>query len=212
MNILLLGPQGSGKGTQAKFLITSFGFYYIESGSILREAAKTNQTIDRLINKEGKLLPDDITFSLVMEKIEKEKPEKDGILFDGFPRSIAQYQLLSDWLKGNGKKIDLAILIDINEEESIRRLSGRRVCARCGKIWNIVTSPKPPSNDRCDCAGDLIQREDDKPEAIKVRLKDYRDITEPLAEMLDDQGILYRVGGERPIDTIQAEIAEKIRK
>jgi adenylate kinase len=212
MNLLLLGPQGSGKGTQAKLLITSFGFYYIESGGILREAAKTNQTIDRLINKEGKLLPDDITFSLIMKKIEKEKPQRDGILFDGFPRSIAQYQLLSDWLKGSGKKIDLAILIDISEEVSISRLSGRRVCARCGKIWNVVTSPKPPAPDRCDCSGDLIQREDDKPKAIRVRLKEYHDVTGPLVEMLDDQGILFRVGGEGPIDLIQAEIAKVINR
>lgn len=212
MNLLLLGPQGSGKGTQAKFLIANFGFYYVESGGMLREAAKSNPTIDRIVNKEGKLLPDDITFSLVMKKIEKEKPQRDGILFDGFPRSIAQYQFLSNWLKESGKKIDLAILIDISEEVSISRLSARRVCARCGKIWNLVTSPKPPSPDRCDCSGDLTQREDDKPKAIKVRLGDYHKITGPLTEMLDDQGILFKVDGERSIELIQAEIAKAIKE
>jgi len=212
MNILLLGPQGSGKGTQAKLLVKSFDLFYIESGEILREAAKTSPVIDRLINKEGKLVPDDVTFTLVMDKIEKGKPQKDGILFDGFPRSVSQYQMLSDWLKDSGKKIDLAVLIDISKEESIKRLSGRRVCASCGKIWNLVTSPKPPQPDKCDCGGNLIQRQDDMPEAIETRLKDYGKVTGPLVKMLDDQGILFKVGGEHPIDLIYKEISEAIKK
>lgn len=207
MNILLMGPQGSGKGTQAKLLVSEFGLYYIEAGEILREAAKSDPTIDHIINKEGKLLPDDITFRLVSDKVEREKPERDEILFDGFPRSIAQYELLSDWLAQVDKKIDLAILIEISEEESVKRLSGRRFDPATGKIYNLVTQPPGPDVD----INTLVQREDDKPDAIRERLKEYRQITEPLVERLDAAGILKTVGGERPIEIIYEEIARVVK-
>lgn len=207
MNILLLGPQGSGKGTQAKLLVSQFGLYYIESGEILREAAKKDPVIDRLINKEGKLLPDDVTFRLVTDKLEKEKPERDGILFDGFPRSIAQYELLGDWLSQVGRKINLAILIEISEEESIKRLAERRMDPATGKIYNLVTEPPPQGVD----INSLVQREDDKPEAIKERLNEYRHVTLPLVERLDADGILRTVGGERPVEIIYQEIARVVK-
>lgn len=203
MNIILLGPQGSGKGTQAELLVKEFGLYYIDAGEILREAAKSNPTIDRLVNKEGKLLPDDITFRLISDKLEAERPQRDNILFDGFPRSIAQYDLLNNWLAQLAKKIDLAILIDVSEEVSVKRLSGRRMDPVTGKIYNLVTEPIPPGVD----VGKLVQREDDKPEAIKERLREYREVTQPLIDKLNAAGILTTVGGERPVEVIYQEIA-----
>jgi len=212
MNILLLGPQGSGKGTQAELVLRNFHFYYLEAGDLLREAAKTDSQIDEMINKKGELAPDEIIFSLVTGKLEKDKPDRDGILFDGYPRSVAQYQLLKDWLAQGGKKVDLAILIKIGHEESIRRLSARRICKKCEKIWNLITPPTPPTETTCDCGGELYQREDDKPEAIKERLLLYEKVTGPLLEMLEGEGKLIEVGGERPIDRIYEEIDRIIKK
>jgi adenylate kinase len=207
MNILLIGPQGSGKGTQAQLLVGEFGLYYVESGEILRAAAKSDPVIDRLINKEGKLLPDDITFRLVTDKLERERPQRDGILFDGFPRSVSQFELLDDWLSQMGKKINLTILIEISEEVSVKRLSARRIDPTNGKIYNLVTEPPPPEVD----INSLVQREDDKPEAIKKRLELYKQVTGPLVERLDAAGTLKVVGGERPIEIIYEEISKAIK-
>lgn len=211
MNLLLIGPQGSGKGTQAEILLKSSGLTYVEMGGMLREAAKTNGTIDRLMS-EGKLIPDDVSLNLVIDKIEKEIPEKDNILFDGFPRSVAQYEMLSKWLLGFGKKIDVAILIDIPDEESIKRLSARRKCAICGKIWNLATSPIPPSPDKCECGGELTQRKDDTPEAIKVRLEAYHETTDKLVNLLDEKGVLLKVDGTGSIEQVTKDIVEGLGK
>lgn len=212
MNILLIGPQGSGKGTQAEKLVEKSGLFYIEMGGILREAAKTNPTIDRLINIEGKLVPDNVALSLVIEKIEKENLIKDNILFDGFPRSIAQFDMLSAWLLEYGKKINIAILIDIPDEESVKRLSARRKCGKCGKIWNLVTQPKPPSENKCDCGGDLTQRKDDTPEAIKERLGAYHLTTDKLVSLLEQKGILLKINGTKPIDDVTKDIVDGLNK
>lgn len=211
MNILLIGPQGSGKGTQAEILLKTLNLSYVEMGGMLREAAKTNQAIDELMSK-GKLIPDNISLSLVIDKIEKEIPEKDNILFDGFPRSVVQYEMLSKWLLDSGKRIDLAILIDISDEESVKRLSARRKCAVCGKIWNLATSPKPPAFDKCECGEKLIQRKDDTPEAIKTRLDAYHTTTDKLVELLDEKGILLRIDGTGKIAEVTKDIMEGLRK
>ncbi len=211
MNILLMGPQGSGKGTQAEILIKGSGLSYVEMGGLLRESARTNTVIDRLINVEGKLVPDEVALSLVIDKIEKEIPGKDNILFDGFPRSVVQYEMLSTWLKDFGKKIDVAILIDISDEESIRRLSARRKCGKCGKIWNLTTEPKPPTETTCDCGGELVQRKDDTPEAIKERLNIYHQTTGKLSDLLQEKNLLLKIDGTKPIDEVSKQIVEGLK-
>lgn len=211
MNILLIGPQGSGKGTQAEILVEKSGLFYLEIGGLLREAAKTNKEIDKIMNVGGKLIPDDITFSLVIDRVEKIAPKKDSILFDGFPRTTAQYEMLSTWLKDFGKKVDIAILIDIPEEESIKRLSARRKCTKCGKIWNLVTSPKPPTDTTCDCGGELYQRKDDTPEAIKTRLQIYKDTIGKLLKILEEKKLLVRVDGMRSIEAVTEQILTSLK-
>jgi adenylate kinase len=210
MNIILLGPQGSGKGTQAKFLAEKLGLFYIEMGGILREAAKVNPQIDEMINKKGQLVPDGLTLSILKSKLEKEKLDLTNLLFDGFPRSVAQYQLLKEWFTQKGVKIDKAILLEISEEETIRRLSARRICPKCGNVYNLVTTPKP-INGKCACGGELIQRKDDFPEAIKTRLSLYNQVTFPLVEVMEKEGILVRVKGERPIEVISQYLLEKLQ-
>ncbi len=212
MNILLIGSQGSGKGTQADLLCKSFNLYHLESGELLREAAKTDEKLNSIINKKGGLVPDDITFSVVTKKLNAEHPSRDGILFDGFPRSVAQYTLLKDWLGQLSKKVDLAVLIKISDDEAVRRLSARRICSQCGKIWNLVVHPRPPSPTKCDCGGELVLREDDKPEAIKERLTLFWKVTQPVIEALDSEGKLIQVGGERPIGIIYEEIVGRLPK
>jgi len=208
MNIIILGPQGSGKGTQAKLLVDKLGLYNFESGEFLREVAKSNSMIDSLINQKGVLLPDGVVFSLVSEFLEQKVPTRDNILFDGYPRSIKQYDLLKDWLSESGTKINFSIFIDIREKESIRRLSARRICIKCGNVYNLITNP-PPS-DSCECGGELIQRTDDTESAIIKRLKEYKKTTHPLIELLAKERILIKVDGEKPIDKIIADIMAKI--
>jgi adenylate kinase len=206
MNILLIGPQGSGKGTQAKFLAQKYGLFYVEIGGLLRDAARANPEIDKLINVEGKLVPDDLAFDIVKNKIEVAAPGKDGILLDGFPRTINQYEMIDSWLKNFGKKIDLVILIDVPEDVSIERLSGRRQCTKCGKIWNLVTSPRPPTENTCECGGQLIQRKDDTPEAIRERLKVYQQTTGKLVELLQEKELLIKIDGKKPIEDVTKDV------
>lgn len=192
-----------------------FGFYHFEMGAFLRELAKHNKTVDEIINVQGKLVPDEI-FSGAMKTLLGERiQEKKDLLLDGFPRSFGQYKTLTEWFEEIDEKIDKVVFIDISENETIRRLSGRRTCQVCGKIWNLVTSPIPPSPEKCECGGELTQRKDDKPEQIKLRLSEYRKNTEPLLAKFKEQNLLVEIDGERSIEEIQNDlikVVESIKK
>lgn len=208
MIIIILGPQGSGKGTQAKLLADKFKLFYLSTGELLREISKTRKDLQEMVNQKGVLVPDETTFSLMTEHL-SQKGMNDNIVFDGYPRSVKQYDLLKDWLAGNNKKIDLAIVLEISEKESIRRLSNRRMDPKTGKIYNLETSPKPgPEID----IKTLIQREDDKPEAIKKRLEEYKNITEPLIGIFEKEDVLTKVDGERPIEVIHEDMVNLVEK
>lgn len=207
MNLIILGPQGSGKGTQAKLLAKELDLYYFESGDFLRKLAKKDERIDRIINEEGRLLPDEETFEFVKEELDKNVPEGDGMILDGYPRTVKQYRLLGTWLSERDEDIDHAILLDISEKESIRRLSARRKDEETGKVYNLLTNPPGPEVDR----DRLTQREDDKPEAIKTRLRQYKEQTKPLVGYLRKMGILMEVDGERTIETIFKDIVGRLK-
>ncbi|KKU12318.1 MAG: Adenylate kinase [Candidatus Woesebacteria bacterium GW2011_GWA1_45_8] len=210
MNIIILGPQGSGKGTQARLLSEKLGLFYVESGGLLRQIAKNDPAIDETMNKKGQLLPDDVTFGIVKNFLEANLPKPQNILLDGYPRSLRQYELIRDYLSQKGTKIDIAIFLDISDEEAVRRLSSRRICASCGEVYNMITNP-PKNPEVCDkCGGKLIQREDDKPELIQERLRLYRGSTEPLVRELEKEEILVNVNGQQPIETIFGQILEKL--
>lgn len=206
MIIFIMGPQGSGKGTQAMQLAVEFGLEYLDVGSLLRKISKTDAKINEIVNKRGALLPDGEVFKIVTEHLTFES-RFDNIILDGYPRSINQYRLLVDWLKDKGSPKVRALFLNITEETAVRRLSARRVDPETGKIYNLITKLPPKSIEER-----LIQREDDKPEAIKERLKAYHATTEPLVNKLRDEGLLVEVSGEGEIEQIHNEMKADIKK
>jgi adenylate kinase len=211
MNILIFGPQGSGKGTQADLLSEKFGFIHIEAGELLREVAKKNPRINEILNK-GELVPIDETLTLIENEIEQKGGLTKGIIFDGFPRTVEQYPPLKSWLQLKNQKIDLAILLTIHEEETVTRLSRRRTCEKCGAVFNLVTNP-PKIEGICDvCGGNLIHRVDDQPETIKRRLQLYHERTEPLLQEFRNDGIVREFDGNRSIEVIQEDLVKTIKQ
>jgi adenylate kinase len=204
MNLIIFGPQGSGKGTQAKLLVKQYSLFYFESGKFLRNLAKTNEEIKKTLEK-GELIPDEEIFRLTTNYLEEKCPERKNILFDGYPRSVKQYELLKQWLEKKGSKIDRAIFLEVSQEESVKRLSARRIDEKTGTIYNMITNPPPDDFD-----GTLTQRSDDRPEAIKERLALYKKETEPLVGIFSEEGILMRVNGERPIQTIFEDVKKRL--
>jgi len=212
MNIVILGPQGSGKGTQAELVAEKYNLVHIETGRILREIAASQKSplsleINRVLN-EGELISD-VILAHVLEEIFK-GPNKKGFVFDGTPRNLEQYNLMQRILNEKGSKFDKIILINTSEEESIKRLSARRTCVRCGKVYNLITRPSLKGN-LCECGGKLVQREDDKPEIIKKRLEEYREKTSAVISKAREEGILTEVDGERPIEDVFNDIVQAIR-
>jgi adenylate kinase len=206
MNILIIGPQGSGKGTQARILIEKFNFYYFESGAYLRKMAESHPELKKLLN-EGKLVPDKEFTSYLAAYLDNQNIY-DNILFDGFPRTVFQYEFFKNWLKDKEVSLDLIIVLQISEAETLRRLTARRQDPASGKIYNLVTEPPPAEVD----ASKLIQRDDDKPEAIKKRLELYKEQTEPLVARLKEESEVIEVDGERPVKTIAIELIKLVEE
>ena len=207
MNIIILGPQGSGKGTQAELIVDKFNLFYMEMGGYLRQLAKLDPNIDKVVNKRGKLLSDNIVFALMSDYLSAKVPDRDNIIFDGYPRSVKQYELLKSWLKEAGKIINNAVVLEISEEESVKRLSARRIDKKTGEVWNLITNLPGADVD----PKNLYQRSDDKPNVIKQRLKAYHNTTKPLIEVFEREGILIKLNGERPINEIFNDIVSKLK-
>jgi adenylate kinase len=202
MNLIILGPQGSGKGTQAKILSDKLGLYYFEMGGFLRDLSIRNTEVASFISR-GILVPDDLFFLSMKALMEDKILKGNGMILDGFPRTMVQYQTLKNWFDENGLKIDKMILLEIDDDEVVRRLSARRTCEKCGALYNLVTSPIPKDPQKCDkCGGTLTQRTDDNPETIKKRLSEYRENTVPLLEQAQKDGVLIKIDGEQAIEKV----------
>jgi len=203
MNIILLGAPASGKGTQAEMLAKKYGLYLLQTGELSRNLAKKDARIKKIIDS-GKLIPQEEMTMYVLDFLHSKKENLKDILFEGFPRFISQYEALEKFLKSKGDDIDGVISLDVSEKEAVKRISSRRTCVKCGKVFNTITNPAPGG--KCGCGGNLTQREDDKPEAVKIRFQYYRENTKELIDYLDGLGKLVRVNGERSIDDIQKDL------
>ena len=213
MNFLLFGPQGSGKGEQAKRIAEHFGLELISMGDTFRKIAhedsERGRYVDELINKQGKLIPDDLTFEILGEALEKSFQR--GFILDGYPRSLSQLQTLEKFLDERNQKIDKAFYLEVSPATAVVRLSQRRVCQNCGRIYNLVTNPPKKGGICDDCGGSLIQRSDDQPDLIRKRLEIYQKQTIPLIEYFDRKGILEKINGEVPIKDVFEDIKRRIK-
>jgi adenylate kinase len=197
LNLVLLGPPGAGKGTQAGRLREDFGLPYIGSGELLREhidaGTELGQKADEIVNN-GALVPDDLVIAMILEKIDEEG--QDGFLLDGFPRTIGQADALGGALDRLGRRLTAALLVEAPDDVVIQRLSGRRMCAN-EHLYHVDFDP-PKHDEVCDqCGRPLFQREDDHPDKVRKRLAAYHAQTEPLIDYYDERGLLRRFDGTR---------------
>jgi adenylate kinase len=213
LNLILIGPPGAGKGTQAERLQHDFQLPFISTGEMLREHVKQETDLGlqaKSYMDAGDLVPDELILAMVAERL-RAPDAQDGFILDGFPRNLEQAAALEKQLSELGRRVTAALLIDVPDEELIRRLSGRRVCVKGGHNYHVEFDP-PKHEGVCDQDGSrLVQRDDDKPEVIKNRLEVYHEKTKPLIDYFDQQGLMRRIDGTRPApevhDHIRAVIA-----
>jgi adenylate kinase len=211
MKLIMFGPPGVGKGTQAAKISEKYTVPHISTGDILRASVKEGTELGKLAKtymEKGELVPDDIIIGIIKERVSMQDSKK-GFLLDGFPRTIEQAQALDKMLNEEGQKIDSVISIDLNDEEIVKRISGRRICEKCGSMYHIIYDP-PTNMGYCNkCGGGLYQRDDDSEDVIRTRLEVYRRQTEPLKKFYKKWNLLKRVEGFGTIDDVFGRI-EKI--
>jgi adenylate kinase len=200
LNLILLGPPGAGKGTQAQRLAQDFRLPYVATGEMLRDAVRAGTELGKEAEKymnNGDLVPDDVIVGLAVERI-KQPDCADGFILDGFPRTVEQAKALDEELERMGRKLTAALFIDVPDEEVVRRISGRRQCVKNEQhVYHVEFDP-PKHDEVCDQDGArLIQRDDDKPETVKRRLAVYHEKTEPVISYYDERGVLRRFDGTR---------------
>lgn len=221
MHVILMGPQGSGKGTQAARLAPRLGLKLIATGDLFRGAIKAETELGREIKAiydRGELVPDAITVRLVEEKlgeIDRERRLGEGVrgaLFDGFPRTRGQAAALDGALAVRGEGISAVVRLDVPAPVLIARLTGRRVCANCGAVYHVAFNP-PRSPNVCDvCGGTLVQREDDTREAVEKRLALYVEQTEPLLTYYGERGVVVAVDGDQSIEAVTDALVQAVEK
>jgi adenylate kinase len=210
LNLVLLGPPGSGKGTQGERLNEDLRLPYYATGDILRGAVRDETELGKSAKEymdRGDLVPDEVIVGVIAERIDSEEA-RDGFILDGFPRTTPQAEALDAKLEEMGRAVGTVLLIDVADEEVMKRLGGRRTCEANGHVFHVDFNP-PEKDGVCDIDGSpLIVRDDDKPEVIRKRLATYHEKTEPLVTYYDDRGVLRRVDGERDPD----EVTEELRR
>ncbi|MGP0566866.1 adenylate kinase [Nitrospina sp. 32_T5] len=212
MRVILLGPPGSGKGTQANLLQERFSIPKISTGDILRAAVSDGTDLGRQAKTymdQGQLVPDEIVVGLIKERI-KEPDCDNGFILDGFPRTIVQAEKLGEMLRSMGQDIDVVVDLEVDKDELLVRLTGRSTCKECGTMYHKTTHP-PKAAGRCDaCGGELYQRDDDNEETILKRLTVYKQQTEPLKNYYEKQGKLKTAPGRGTVDEIFSRVCEMV--
>lgn len=211
MNIIMLGAPGAGKGTQAEIISKDLSIPTISTGDIIRAALKNGTEMGlkaKSFIDKGHLVPDEVVIGIVTERIKQEDCQ-NGFILDGFPRTIAQAEALDK----SDIKIDHVIDIEVDDELIYKRMSGRRVCEKCAKVYNVNTDRKPRIDGKCDaCAGTLIQRMDDNEDTVRERLKVYYEQTHELKDYYDERGLRRVIDGMKSLQNITEEIFEILKK
>ncbi len=214
MYIILLGPPGAGKGTQAAYVARKLGLVHVASGDLFRQALKRGDDLARQAEsymEKGMLVPDELTVRMVLERLSAPDSEA-GVVLDGFPRNLKQAEALDENLARKGRAIDGVVYIKVSEEELVRRLSGRWICRRCQAPYHATDSP-PKVWGRCDrCGGELYQRSDDTPGTVKKRLEVYATETAPLIDYYTEAGKLVEVDGEGSAEAVGERIMAALKR
>ena len=210
MRLIFLGPPGAGKGTQAEYITDDYNVVQLSTGDILRENRKQGTDLGKKAQEymdKGELVPDDIIVDMIREELKK--PElKSGYLLDGFPRTVPQAEELDKILDDLNQELDVVLVLEVPDDELVKRLTARRVCRNCGKSYHLIFKP-PIKDEICDvCGGELYQRDDDKEETVRNRLKVYKDQTEPLIGYYNDKGIARKINGLGKPDEVYSRIKD----
>jgi adenylate kinase len=208
VRLVLLGPPGAGKGTQARSLAALWGIPQVSSGDLLRAVVREDSDLGREAASymdRGQLVPDELVLKLIAERL-KNKDARKGFILDGFPRNVSQAEALGKGLDRVGLKLDKAVAVIVPDEEIVKRISGRRTCAKCNAMYHVAFSP-PAKPGVCDkCGGELYQREDDAEETVRERLKVFAEATRPLLDHYGQQGLLAQVDGVGSTDQVEKRI------
>ena len=214
MRIVLVGPPGAGKGTQAQFIASHLSIPKISTGDIFRANVGGNTPLGqqaKAFMDRGDLVPDEVTIAMVRDRL-AEDDAQEGFLLDGFPRNVPQAETLKKILSEMDCKLDLVLELVVDDDEVVRRLSGRRTCRKCGRIWHVAFDP-PTKDGVCDvCGGELFQRDDDREETIRHRLEVYQEQTAPLASFYADEGILVGLDATGPVEEVTERALAALRR
>jgi adenylate kinase len=204
VRLVLVGPPGAGKGTQAAFIAQARSIPKISTGDIFRANVREGTELGMLAKRymdAGDLVPDEVTIGMVRNRLAEDDAVK-GFLLDGFPRNVPQAEVLGTMLEAMGTKLDVVLELVVDDDEVVRRLSGRRTCRSCGHIWHVDFDP-PTAEGVCDrCSGELFQRDDDRPETVRHRLEVYAEQTSPLVAYYAAKGILIGIDATGPVDNV----------
>ncbi|GAA4903905.1 adenylate kinase [Streptomonospora salina] len=213
MRAVLVGPPGAGKGTQAQILASELSIPKVSTGDIFRANVSGGTELGKQAKAymdRGDLVPDEVTNAMVRDRL-KEEDAKDGFLLDGFPRNVAQAEVLNKILDGLGQRLDAVVELRADEEEVVKRLSGRRQCRNCNHVHHVEFEP-PRAEGVCDnCGGELFQRDDDREEVVRHRLEVYREQTEPLVAFYEDEGILVAIDATGDVDDVTRRAQAALR-
>lgn len=212
MRLILLGPPGAGKGTQASSIVAEYGITHISTGDIFRHNIKNETELGKKVKSyldKGQLVPDELTIDLVWDRLSKEDC-KNGFLLDGFPRTINQAEALQKGLEERGLKLDKVINIDVDKNILVKRLSGRRVCKNCGETYHIDNKPTLKDGVCDKCSGEVIQRADDNEKTVLDRIEVYEKQTFPLIDFYKKLGLILTVDGTLSIEDVFSQIKESL--
>ena len=214
MRVVLVGPPGAGKGTQAQFIASHLAIPKISTGDIVRFYVSTWTDLGRLAKSymdRGDLVPDEVTIAMVSGRLQ-EDDDQTGFLLDGFPRNVPQAETLQKMLAEWDVRLDVVVELVVDDDEVVRRLSGRRTCRRCGRVWHVLFDP-PARGEFCDdCGGELFQRDDDREETIRHRLDVYQQQTQPLIAFYADEGTLLGLDATGPVEEITDRALGALRR